>query len=273
MDKGIWVVLCFAVLIGIFGYLYYEVEYPKVALIKIEGTIDENTYEDFMKAVSKANSSVEGFIIEINSPGGYVVPTERIARKIKSIDKPTVCLVDDTAASGAYWIASACDYIIADNYSIVGSIGATASYLEFSDLMKKYGINYVRIVSGEEKDIGSSYRKPTKEEIEFMKNITLEIKKEFVSQVAENRNLSYDYVDNLSDGRFFLGKEAINYHLVDEIGDFDTAKEYMKVRLNATDLRVIEYGVNPLKELFLRELSSEIVSKLFEANNKIKIIT
>ncbi len=272
MDKGIFIIIGIVIVVASLSYLYYKVEYPEVALIHIDGTIDSNLYQDIYDEVNKANESAKGFIFEINSPGGYVVPSERLANLIKSLHKPTVCLVDDAATSGAYWVATSCDYIVADKYSIVGSIGVTSSYLEFSDFMKKYGIDYVRIVSGEEKDMGSPYRKPTPQELEYMKNITMEIRDEFVKQVAINRGLNYSYVSNLSDGRIFTGKEALKLGLIDYIGDMDTAKGIMEKELNSSNIRIVEYGRNPIEELLMRDLANAIVEKLF-SDYKIKIMT
>ncbi len=271
MDYGVFIVLGLIALVAFLTYEYYSIEYANVALIHIDGVIDSKMYDKVSDEISKANGS-DAFIFEINSPGGYVVPSERLANMIKSLHKPTVCVIDDIGTSGAYWIASACDKIVADKYSIVGSIGVTASYLEFSDFMKKYGISYVRVVSGSEKDMGSPYRKPTKQELDYMENITMEIRNEFVKQVAENRHLNYSYVSNLSDGRFFLGKDAKKYGLIDEFGDVNTAKNILKSELNVTHIKIKEYGKNPLEDLLLKDLSDEILKHLL-LENKIKIMT
>ena len=240
------------------------------ALIHINGEIEssDQIVDDLQNANN--NPNIKGIIIEINSPGGYVVPSKRIAEEVKSIDKPTVCLLDDVAASGAYWIASSCDYIIADNFTIVGSIGASGSYLEFSDLMKKYGINYVRIVSGNEKDIGSPYIKPTKEELNQLQDMVNKIRDTFVKEVSANRNLSYSYVSNLSNGRVFLGEDAIKLKLVDKIGNMETAKEYIKNQTGVSQVRIKNYKHVNLMDILASGFGKEVANYIIENSLSIK---
>src|SRR3989344_41623 len=110
------------------------------------------------------NPIYDGVLIKIDSPGGTVVGSRSVVETLKSMKKPSVCWLGDTAASGAYWIASACQTIIADPLTITGSIGATASYLQYTGFFEKYGISYQQIVSGEYKDTGSPYKNLTEEE-------------------------------------------------------------------------------------------------------------
>ncbi len=251
----------------IIGILFLSFGVTKnVALIHINGEITDDS--QIISDLEDANNNyfIKGIIIEINSPGGYVVESKRIAEEIKSIKKPTVCLLDDVAASGAYWIASSCDYIVADNFTIVGSIGASGSYLEFSGLMKKYGINYVRIVSGNEKDIGSPYKKPTQEEISQLQGMVNKIRDAFVREVAENRNLSYSFVDNISDGRIFLAEDAIKYKLVDKIGNIKDAENYIKRATGISKVEIKDYRHFDISKLFSKSLSQEILEYLLQNN-------
>ena len=89
--------------------------------------------KDIIDSLSAAMESkqVKGIIIEINSPGGTVVASREIAEAVKKSQKPVIALIKDVGASGAYWVASAADVIVADPLSMTGSIGVTASYLEF----------------------------------------------------------------------------------------------------------------------------------------------
>src|SRR3989344_9012865 len=122
-----------------------------IAIIKIEGPITlkssnqlftegSASSDEIIENLNKAenNNGVKAIILEINSPGGTVVASKEIADKVKSIQKPTIALIREVGASGAYWIASSSDLIIADELSITGSIGVISSYLQFSGLLDNY---------------------------------------------------------------------------------------------------------------------------------------
>ena len=222
-----------------------KLSFEKIAIINIDGTITSEpslfeattTPDDILPLVEKVNNdiSIRGVLIKINSPGGAVVPSRTIAQAIKGIEKPKVCWLGDVAASGAYWIASACDKIIADPLTITGSIGVTASYLQFAKLFDKYGITYERIVSGEEKDMGSPFRNLTEKEREKMEYIINEIFSYFLNDVVKNRNLSEEQVNKIKDGGVFLGKDAVKLGLVDETGTLEDAKDEIKRMSNAAN--------------------------------------
>src|SRR3989344_7935467 len=141
------IVLITLIAIALFSYaaskLAVTVDFQnKIAVIKIDGPIgtssryfDDNSLspETIVKFIEKANEdkSVKGIILDINSPGGSVVGSEEIKNAVKGISKPKVALIRDVGASGAYWVASAADKIIADPMSITGSIGVLGSYVEF----------------------------------------------------------------------------------------------------------------------------------------------
>jgi len=161
---------------------------------------------------------VRALIFEINSPGGSVLPSKEIADCIKSLKVPTVAWVRDIAASGGYWVASACNRIVADSCSGVGSIGVISIHLEFSELMKKFGVGYEGYKTGEYKDMGVPFRKSTAKERKSIQDHIERIHKMFVESVAENRGLDTKMIAKLADGRLFLGDEAKKDGLVDRLG-------------------------------------------------------
>ena len=156
----------------------------KIAVVKIYGPISldgssssiipsssvnsQQILDDIAKI--KKDSSIKGVIFEINSPGGTVVASEEIAHAVKELNIPKYAVIREVGASGGYWIASATDKIIASPMSITGSIGVISSYLEFSGLFEKYGVNYQRLVSGDFKDMGTPYKDLTPEEQAKMQN-------------------------------------------------------------------------------------------------------
>lgn len=169
------------------------------------------------------SNGLRALIFEINSPGGAVVPSKEIAGAISDCGLRTVAWVRDLAASGGYWIASACDRIVADSMSGVGSIGVISAYLEFSELLKKYGVGYEGFKSGEFKDMGIPFRKPTAKERSAVQEHIDNIHNAFVASVAENRGLDKKKIAKLATGKVYLGDEALKLGLVDSLGGRDEA--------------------------------------------------
>jgi len=210
----------------------------RIAVIKVHGTISSGpqmltetfTPDDALYLIKKAEEDpgIKAVMFEIDSPGGSVVASREIAYAVAEMKKPTLCWMGDVAASGAYWIASSCDYITADPLTLTGSIGVTASYLEFSKLFEKYGITYEQITSGESKYIGSPFRNLTDEERTKLEYIVNETFSYFLADVAGRRNLSQSQIDQIKSGDIFLGKDAVALGLTDSIGTISDAKEKIK---------------------------------------------
>jgi protease-4 len=239
-----------------------------VALISVEGAIvgSENNIlfegvavsADIIELIEKAdkNPNIKAVIFEINSPGGSAVASEEIADAVKKVNKTTVAWIREAGASGAYWIASATDHIVANRVSITGSIGVIASYLEFPGFLDRYNVTYRRLVSGKYKDIGSPLKEMTEEEQEiFQKNLDL-IRDYFVSEVARNRNMSKKDVDKAANGLFYLGLQAKELGLVDELGGKDEAIAYIENK-EGIKAGIVEYKT----EKGLLELLSDVFSR------------
>lgn len=185
------------------------------------------TLVDLIRKADK-DKDIKAIIFAINSPGGTPVATEEIADAIKRTDKPTVALIRETGASGAYWIASATDTIIASRMSIVGSIGVTASYLDVSGFLNRYNVTYERLVAGDHKDAGSPLKPLTAQERALFDRILQRTHDEFIDTVAANRRMPRADVEKLADGFVFLGVEAKDLGLVDALGGMDEAKEHVE---------------------------------------------
>ncbi|MCJ7429058.1 MAG: signal peptide peptidase SppA [Candidatus Nanohaloarchaeota archaeon QJJ-5] len=212
-----------------------------VGVIPIQGTIqtggtlqqsqiDPGTIRNLVQQASGDN--VAAYLFEINSPGGGVVASRDLARVVESLDKPTVCVFKDVAASGAYWTAVECDHIVADAMSVTGSIGATSAYLEFSDLLEQYGVEYVNLTAGEYKDAGSQFKELEPDEREILQRQLDTVHETFIEQVADGRNMSIEEARQHATGETFLGQEAKDRGLVDELGGRDEAITYIEDELN-----------------------------------------
>ncbi len=175
---------------------------------------------------SKAESqNVDAIVYEINSGGGAVVASKEVKRSIENVEVPTICRFRDLAASGAYLFSLGCDRIVADSASVTGSIGVRASYLEFSDLMNEYGITYVNVTAGEYKDTGSQFKEPSETERQELKQRVESVHQEFKQLVKEGRDLNQTEIDEVATGEVFLGENAKEMNLVDNLGGRSTAYE------------------------------------------------
>ncbi len=203
----------------------------KIAVIPLEGTIVGSDLTGFLPSttvrsetiidfLTQANEddSVQGILLEINSPGGTVVASKEIVQAVKDSEKPVVAYIREIGTSGAYWVASASDYIIADELSLTGSIGVVSSFLEFSGLMEDYGVTYNGLKTGKYKDVGSPFKQMTDEERQILLGKMDKIHTAFVADVAANRNLETKAVADLATGIYYLGSEAETLGLIDATG-------------------------------------------------------
>ena len=197
--------------------------------------------ESIIQSIEKAKETdnIKAVIFDINSPGGTVLASKEIADAVKKLNKPNVALIRDVGASGAYWIASSSNKIVADPLSITGSIGVISSYLQFSDLLNKYGITYERLVSGVYKDAGTPYKELTPEERNIIQSKLDKIDQVFLNQVKINRNLKD--IARIKTGEFFLGSEAKDLGLIDYLGNKDTAVEVAKNLSNIKEAKLVEF--------------------------------
>ncbi len=174
---------------------------------------------------AESDPAIKAIVLDINSGGGSVVATGEIEEVVKNCNKPVVAWIEDVGASGAYYIASAADVIVANRNSIIGNIGVIMTVPQYYGLLRMLGVNMTVIKAGNSKDIGSPYREMTEGEKRDLQEMVNKIYYDFVSGVAENRNLSRVYVENISDGSIYLGLEAKELHLVDVLGGRSTAIE------------------------------------------------
>ncbi len=172
---------------------------------------------------AESNPSVKAILIRVNSPGGTAAASQEIYEEVKKAEKPVVVSVSETCASGAYYIASAADKIIANRSSSVGSIGVITQIPNYEELYEKLGIKYTTIKQGEFKDVGSSNRPITQEEINMFEERLKVVYEEFIADVAESRGMEVSEVKKLATGWVFLGTEALDLGLIDEIGNYKDA--------------------------------------------------
>ena len=211
-----------------------------------EFSVTPNDVRDFL-GLATEDTFIEGVLFEVNSPGGAAAASENIANQITDLDLPTVAIIGDMGASGGYMAASAADRIYGSAMSDIGSIGVTMSYIENSEKNKEDGLTYVPLISGKLKDAGSPEKPLTPEERTYFESQINTVYETFVNLVAKNRNLSYDEVKNLADGSTYIGQQAVDKKLIDEIGTRASAKKFFaeKLEKSESDISFCEY-VPPL---------------------------
>jgi len=177
----------------------------------------------------------EALVLRINSPGGSAIASDELWNTIKTLrdsGMPIIASIGDMAASGAYYVASAADKIVAEAGSVVGSIGIYGGKANLSGFLSKLGIKTETIKTHESANSASVYAGLSEKDSTALQEYMDDFYSRFVGVVAKGRNMSEGQVDSLGSGRVFIGMEAIGNGLVDEIGGFDRAIELAKEKAN-----------------------------------------
>lgn len=226
----------------------------KVAVISLNGVInstpennifvEENSSLVALRALNQAedDENVKGVILRINSPGGTVGMSQRLYSAVMNLrkKKPVIAVLDDIAASGGYYVASAADRIIALEGTMTGSIGVIMSTTDAHELLtNKLGISQNVIKSGKFKDIGSSTRAMTKEERQLLQDMVNDSYQQFKEAITKGRidrkdkynapkaALTKNNLNKYADGRIFTGRQALKLGFVDSTGGNREAKDMM----------------------------------------------
>ena len=198
-----------------------------VAILPIEGIITSERRVLRQLEAFELDGSVRAFVLEIRSPGGAVGASQSIYREIRKLresdDRPVIAWMGDVAASGGYYVALAADSIFALPGTLTGSIGVIMEFPNAEELLRKVGVEWEVVKSGELKDIGSPARALTEVERAVLEGVIANVYDQFVDAVAENRPLPRDRIVELADGRIFTGEQAMEVGLVDGIATLNDA--------------------------------------------------
>ena len=195
------------------------------------GSVSSEKISAYLDEIEK-DDNIKGIIVEIDSPGGSPVASEEIMDALKRAIKPTVAVIRGHGASGGYLIASGADIIFASEMSDVGGIGVTMSYLDYSQQNEYEGIIYQQLSSGKFKDAGAPDKELTTEERELYMRDVIKLHNIFVENIAVNRNLDIEIVEELADGSTMLGQDAKENGLIDVIGSIYDAQEWLSDKLD-----------------------------------------
>ncbi|HEX2229204.1 MAG TPA: signal peptide peptidase SppA [Candidatus Binatia bacterium] len=228
---GIFVLVVFA---GAFFFAYLTGGESKVlsmlsddgvGVLVIDGAIDDSRQPLSELKRYKEAPWIKAVVVRIDSPGGAVAPTQEIFEEIRKVkaQKPVIASMGGMATSGGYYIASACDKIIANPGTLTGSIGVIMQLANVEELMKKVGIKGINVKSGPNKDIGSPFQELSAEGRAILQGVVDSVHSQFISAVARGRDMDEAVVRKLSDGRIYSGAQAKALGLVDNFGTLEDA--------------------------------------------------
>jgi protease-4 len=236
----------------------------KVLMIDIDGTISSALETGFLsreKSIvarvferlerAAADPWVKAVILRLDTPGGEVTASDIIYHEILRFkerrDVPVVALMMSVAASGGYYIASACDAIVAHPSTLTGSIGVISIFPSVESLMAKVGVKVNVIKSGPTKDSGSPFRDMTADEKKIFQGIIDEYYEGFLTVVARGRKGKISETDlrTIADGRVYTAPQALKLGLVDALGYFDDAFGRTRDLASLKSAKLVSYTYFP----------------------------
>jgi protease IV len=210
----------------------------RIAVIYAVGGIESGEGDDMTigsdriaKALKEAreDEDVKAIVFRVNSPGGSALASDviwRETRLIREAGKPLVVSMGDYAASGGYYISCAADKIFANPNTITGSIGVFGMIPNMENFFRnKIGITFDRYETNAHADMMSAVKPLDARELKAFQDLVADIYTDFITKVAEGRNLTVAQVDSIGQGRVWSGEDARELGLVDELGDLDAAIE------------------------------------------------
>ena len=236
----------------------------KILMIDVEGMIssigdasplsrEKNIVSRVFERMERAAGDplVRAVILRLDTPGGEVTASDIIYHEIlrfkERTGKPVIGLMMGVAASGGYYIASACDVIMAHPTTLTGSIGVISVFPNVESLMFKIGVKINIIKSGASKDSGTPFRDMTEKERKIFQGIIDEYYGDFLEVVSRNRKerISADELRKIADGRVYAARQALELKLIDEIGYFDDAFRKALSLASLKTARLVAYTYYP----------------------------
>jgi protease-4 len=238
-----------------------NVSTPHTAMIEIKGEIASGAEASAELIVASARAAFEddgaqAVVLLINSPGGSPVQAGIINDEIKRLkvlhNKPVYAVVEESAASAAYYIAVSADKIFVDKASIVGSIGVLMDGFGFTGLMDKLGVERRLMTAGENKGFLDPFSPQTDKQRVFAQAMLDQIHQQFIAVVKEGRGDRLKETPETFSGLFWSGQQAVEIGLADQLGSLDfVAREVVKAeeiidytrRDNVAERLVKRFGV------------------------------
>ncbi len=235
-----WLMLFVLLAWALYAQRYYAAvpTGPHTALIEVRGEIDagsEASAENLVAALKNAfeDDGAKAVVLRINSPGGSPVQAGIVndeIRRLKALHgKKVYAVVEDTCASGAYYIAVAADEIYADKASIVGSIGVLMDGFGFVGTMEKFGVERRLLTAGDNKGMLDPFSPQSEKQRAFAQAMIDQVHQQFIAVVKQGRGKRLKETPETFSGLFWNGQQAVQNGLVDHLGNLDfVAREVVK---------------------------------------------
>jgi protease-4 len=223
----------------------------QIAVIPLEGILTDSSRKDFEQILRhiEENKGLKGVVIDIDSPGGEVTPSDEIYQRILKLKSDHSGLVIAASmrgmgASGAYYAACGCDTIVAEETTITGSIGVLWPNYNFAELMQKYGVRDTTIVSdgAPYKDAGSPTQAPNAEHEAYLRGLVDSEFARFKAVVLKSRGPKLKpSLDEIANGKAYTAPEAKQNGLIDDIGYLDKAVNFVATNAHLGNPNVVRY--------------------------------
>jgi protease-4 len=205
----------------------FNIKSSRIGVIDISGPILSPETIDTQLRKFGDDDSVKAIILHINSPGGGAAASQEIYHEVLRVrqekHKKIIASIESVGASGAYYIASGCDRIYANDASVVGSIGVIMEWTNYGDLLRWAKLKNVVIHAGELKDAGDPSRDLTPKEEAYFQSLVDNMYVQFVHDVATGRHTTDDKIKPLATGQVWTGQQALSLRLIDQLGGFRIA--------------------------------------------------
>lgn len=235
----------------------------KVAVLYAEGQIFDSGKEgivdtEVIKTVKKIHKddAIKAVVLRVNSPGGSADASEQIWHAIKTLQEkglPVVVSMGDYAASGGYYISCGADYIYAEHTTLTGSIGIFGTVPNASKLMDKIGLDIDGVSTNKHSalTINAIYKGMNKQEFALMQSMVERGYDLFTKRCADGRDVSQEEIKKVGEGRVWLGKDALEIGLVDELGNINNAIAKAAELANLGEYAIVDYPekTDPFEEL------------------------
>ena len=199
----------------------------QIGVIDLDGVIIDADKIDAQLRKFGDDSSVKAIILHINSPGGGAAASQEIYHEVLRVraekHKKIIASVESVGASGAYYIASGCDKIYANEASVVGSIGVIMEWTNYGELYKWAKLKSIVIHAGELKDAGDPTHDVTPQEQAYFQSLVDNMYGQFIHDVATGRHTTDEKIKPLATGQVWTGQQSLGLGLIDKLGGFRTA--------------------------------------------------
>lgn len=248
---------------------------PNIGVVEVKGEIVES--EPTVKRIKELleEEKIKGILVRIDSPGGAVGPSQEIYQTIfeNRAKKKFVASIETAGASGAYYIASATNKIVANQGSLTGSIGVIMEFMNLQGIMNWAKVEQYNVKSGALKDLGSPNRAMTPEERKYVQGLVESVNEQFIGAISEGRAMPAEEIRPVADGRIMTGKQAFDAKLIDELGNMDDAVKLLQQIAGIKEQPILDLPSKKKPEIleYLTESVYDHVAKMMTPKSRLML--